>query len=132
MTCGWTGVCHSVFRKLPSCNYRPAIIPTFMVTCGGKLPIFLTIFCQFWKTHPYFRKTAEKSCSESFGPKNPLILVAHTHTLNMLLPPPPWELNKSVMPAYISAMEGNRSDHMETIRAPSLLTSFVSPENVGM
>ena len=41
MTYGWTGVCHPVFRKVPSSNYRNLVVtPTFMTNFGGKRPIF--------------------------------------------------------------------------------------------
>ena len=56
MTCEWTGVFRLVFRKLPTV----AVIPTFMMNLGGKLPVFDNFFANFWKTHPRFKENLPK------------------------------------------------------------------------
>ena len=97
MTCGWTGVCRPVFRKVPSSNYRnlrsyplKEVKPPILMNFGGKPPIFLLFFANFWITQPCLRKICRKRdpCLENLGPKNPPIWAAHTRTLNMLCTPP--------------------------------------------
>ena len=91
MTCGWTGVCRLVFRKLPSSNYQQLpSYPLLWWILEENYP-FLRIFANSWKNHPYLRKICRKRdpCLENFWPKNPPIWVAHTRTLNMLCYPPP-------------------------------------------
>ena len=84
MTCGWTGVCHPLFRKV---SYKLAIIPTFLTNFDP----FLAIFRQFLDYPPMFMENLPKKgpLSGEFWPKNPSMWVAHTHTLNMLCNPPP-------------------------------------------
>ena len=62
-----------------------------MMNFGGKPPIFLLFFANFWITHPCLWKICRKRdpCLENLGPKNPPIWAAHTRTLNMLCTPPP-------------------------------------------
>ena len=93
MTCGLTGVCRPVFRKVPSSNYL------ITETCGHthlydefwrKTIHFLLFFAKFWITHPCLWKICRKRdpCLENLGHKNPPIWAAHTRTLNMLCTPP--------------------------------------------
>ena len=81
MTCGWTGVCRPVFRKVPSSNYRKF---------WRKTTHFLLFFANFWITHPRLWKICRKRnpCLENLGSKNPPIWASHTRTLNMLCTPP--------------------------------------------
>ena len=77
MTCGWTGVCRPVFRKLPSSNY-------------WQLPSYPLLWWILAENYPFFAPCLRKICCkrdprvENFGPRNPPIWAAHTSTLNML------------------------------------------------
>ena len=88
MTCGWMGVCHPVFRKLPSSNYDSCRHTHFYVDCLRKLPLFDN-FLPIWKIHPCLRKICQKRdpCLEIFGPK--------THQYGWHIPAP---LNISCYP----------------------------------
>ena len=74
MTCGWT-VFRPFFRTLPSSDCaETSRHTTFMMNFGGKLPVF-TIFCQFLKNPPMFkrlRKISEKRTlvKRTLGPKS--------------------------------------------------------------
>ena len=76
MTCGWTGVCRLVFRKVPSSNYRNLrsypVIPTFMMNFGGKPPFF-AIFRQFLDNPPLFMENLPKKgpLFREFGAQKP-------------------------------------------------------------
>ena len=74
---------------------KVVVIPTYMMNFGGKRPIFLLFFANFWITHPCLWKICRKRdpCLENLGPKNPPIWAAHTRTLNMLCTPPPGVFN---------------------------------------
>ena len=88
MTCGWMGVYRPVSEATLFLLPTVAVIPTFMMNFGGKLPI-LTIFSQFLENPPMFKENVPKSdpCFENYGPKNPSIWAARTRTLNMLCHP---------------------------------------------
>ena len=60
MTCGWTGVCRPVSRKLPSSNYRQLpSYPLLWWILAENYP-FLTIFCQFLENPPLFKENLPK------------------------------------------------------------------------
>ena len=91
MTCGWTGVCRPVFRKVPLLITESCRHAHFYDEFWRKTTHFLLFFANFWITHPCLWKICRKRdpCLENLGPKNPPIWAAHTRTLDMLCTPPP-------------------------------------------
>ena len=84
MTCGCTGVCRPVFRKLRSSIYRQLpSYPLLSRILAENYP-FLTIFANFWKAHPCLWKICRKRDPylENFCPKNP------THPYGRHIPVP--------------------------------------------
>ena len=122
MTCGWTGVCHPVFRKLPSSNYRllptAAVIPTFMMNFGGKLPIFDN-FCQFLENPPMFMENLPKKgplFREFWAQKPTHMGGTYPYPQLVMLPPPPG----IIILCVLDLCRG------ESVRCRLLLTATVS------
>ena len=103
MTCGWTGVCHPDFRKVPSSSYQNLHSAHFWL-----------FFASFWITHPCLWKICRQKgpLFREFLPRNPSIWAAHTRTLNMLCTPPPRDLPaKRLIQYWFSPSEQVRKNH---------------------
>ena len=72
MTCGWTGICRPVFRKVPSSNYRNLrSYPLLWWTLAENHPFF-AIFRQFLDNPPFKENLPKKGpLSREFGAQKP-------------------------------------------------------------
>ena len=92
MTCGWTGVCRPVFKKLPSSNYRQLpSYPLLWWLLAENYP-FLTIFCQSIEKPPMFKENLLKKgpLFREFWTQKPTHMGGtYPYPQHVMLPPPP-------------------------------------------
>ena len=73
MTCGWTGVCRPVFRKVPSSNYRKLQSYPLLWWILAENHPFVAIFRQFLDNPPLFMENLPKKgpLFREFGAQKP-------------------------------------------------------------
>ena len=96
MTCGWTGVCRPVFRKIPSSNYRSLLsYPPLWRILAENHP-FLTIFRQFLENPPMFMENLPKKgpLSREFWAQKPTHMGGtYPYPQHVMYPPPPGRIS---------------------------------------
>ena len=92
MTCGWTGVCRPVFRKVPSSNYRNLrTYPLLWWNLAENHPFF-AIFRQFLDNPPLFKENLPKKgpLFREFGAQKPTHMGGtYPYPQHVMYPPPP-------------------------------------------
>ena len=98
MTCGWTGVCRPVFKKVPSSNYRKLPSYPLLWWILAENHPFSAIFHQFLDNPPLFMENLPKKgpLFREFGAQKPTHMGGtYPYPQHVMYPPPgaewtPW------------------------------------------
>ena len=95
MTCGWTGVCRPVFRKVPSSNYRNLRSYPLLWWILEENHPFFAIFRQLLDNPPLFMENLPKKgpLFREFGAQKPTHMGGtYPYPQHVMYPPPPGQI----------------------------------------
>ena len=105
MTCGWTGVCRPVFKKVPSSNYRKLPSYPLLWWILAENHPFFAIFHQFLDNPPLFMENLPKKepLFREFGAQKPTHM-GGTYPYPQHVMYPPGFLTKMIKFCFLAGM----------------------------